>query len=262
EIDDIYQDPKGDVWIRTNSGLNRFHNGTFRLYTTKDGLPDNRITAIARSYSPGLWVQTPAGLARWEGERFTTPDAATSIGPARRAMLRDRAGAFWLGGLTDRGLLRVRHGQVTYFSKREGLADDSVVALFEDRAGSVWVGTLQGGVTRISSQDRLTTWSTRDGLANNHVKAFFEDDDGALWIGTHGGGLSRLKNGRLATISSRQGLYNDIIFAIVNDDEGNLWMNCNRGIWRTSLQELNDVADGRRATVTSFAYGVADGMLS
>jgi signal transduction histidine kinase len=39
-------------------------------------------------------------------------------------------------------------------------------------------------------------------------------------------------------------------------------MSCNKGIWRTSLSELNEVADGRRAAVTSFAYGVADGMLS
>ena len=39
-------------------------------------------------------------------------------------------------------------------------------------------------------------------------------------------------------------------------------MNCNKGIWRSSLKELHEVADGRRATVTSFGYGVADGMLS
>ena len=39
-------------------------------------------------------------------------------------------------------------------------------------------------------------------------------------------------------------------------------MNCNTGIWRTSLKQLNDVADGRRTSVDSFVYGVADGMLS
>ena len=34
-------------------------------------------------------------------------------------------------------------------------------------------------------------------------------------------------------------------------------MNCNSGIWRASLNELNEVADGRRTTVESFGYGVA-----
>ena len=83
-----------------------------------------------------------------------------------------------------------------------------------------------------------------------------------MWIGTHGGGLSRFKDGRFATISARQGLYNDDIFQILEDDDANLWMNCNTGIWRTSLRQLNEVADGRRTAVESFAYGTADGMLS
>src|SRR6185436_41527 len=39
-------------------------------------------------------------------------------------------------------------------------------------------------------------------------------------------------------------------------------MNCNTGIWRTSLKQLNEVADGGRTAVESFAYGTADGMLS
>ena len=134
-------------------------------------------------------------------------------------------------------------------------------ALFEDRRGSLWVGTLRNGVTRISD-GQMTSWSTRDGLAANHVKVFYQDAAGTLWIGTHGGGLSRFKDGRFATISARQGLYNDDIFQILEDDDANLWMNCNTGIWRTSLTQLNEVADGRRTAVESFAYGTADGMLS
>ena len=108
----------------------------------------------------------------------------------------------------------------------------------------------------------MTSWSTRDGLAANHVKAFYEDASGTLWIGTHGGGLSRFKDGRFANISARQGLYNDNIFQILEDDDANLWMNCNTGIWRTSLKQLNEVADGGRTAVESFAYGTADGMVS
>ncbi|MBA2301612.1 MAG: hypothetical protein H0W08_03160, partial [Acidobacteria bacterium] len=68
--------------------------------------------------------------------------------------------------------------------------------------------------------------------------------------------------GRFASVSARQGLYNDDIFSILEDDDGNLWMNCNTGVWRTSLEQINAVADGRRASVESFAYGTADGMLS
>ena len=44
------------------------------------------------------------------------------------------------------------------------------------------------------------------------------------------------------------------IFQILEDDDGNLWMNCNTGIWRTSVEQLNEVADGRRTAVESFGY--------
>src|SRR4029450_5984399 len=108
----------------------------------------------------------------------------------------------------------------------------------------------------------MTSWSTRDGLAANHVKVFYQDAAGTLWIGTHGGGLSRFKDGRFANISARQALYTCHILQILEDDDPTLWMNCNTGIWRTSLRQLNEVADGRRTAVESFAYGTADGMLS
>ena len=176
------------------------------------------------------------------------------------AVVEDRSGTLWLG-IHDGGLIRVRDGHATHLTTKDGLADDSVVALFEDRRGRLWVGTLRNGVTRISD-GQMTSWSTLDGLAANHVKAFYEDAAGTLWIGTHGGGLSRFKDGRFATISARQGLYNDEIFQILEDDDANLWMNCNTGIWRTSLRQLNEVADGGRTAVESFAYGTADGMLS
>src|ERR1700761_3504624 len=39
-------------------------------------------------------------------------------------------------------------------------------------------------------------------------------------------------------------------------------MSCNRGIYRVSKQDLNAFADGKRTTITSVAYGNADGMLN
>jgi signal transduction histidine kinase len=206
-------------------------------------------------------VYTESGLARWTHDRFVqAKDLAGLPWDRVTAVVEDRSGTLWLG-IHDGGLIRVRDGHATRLTTKDGLADDSVEALFEDRRGSLWVGTLGNGVTRISDGE-MTSWSTRDGLAANHVKVFFQDAAGILWIGTHGGGLSRFKDGRFASISARQGLYNDQIFQILEDDDANLWMNCNTGIWRTSLRQLNEVADGGRTAVESFAYGTADGMLS
>ena len=259
-VGSIFQDVEGSVWAETGHGLTRFVNGAFKVLTTSDGLPGGRIR-LASSADRFPLVYTESGLARWTHDRFVQANDLAGLPWDRvTAVLEDRSGTLWLG-IHDGGLIRVRDGHATHLTTKDGLADDSVEALFEDRRGSLWVGTLRNGVTRISD-GQMTSWSTRDGLAANHVKVFYEDAAGTLWIGTHGGGLSRFKDGRFATISARQGLYNDQIFQILEDDDANLWMNCNTGIWRTSLKQLNEVADGSRTAVESFAYGTADGMLS
>jgi signal transduction histidine kinase len=260
-IGSILPDRAGSVWVETRRGLSRFANGAFRIMTPTDGVPPGRTRTIAAGANGFPLIYTGAGLARWTGDRFVPVSDVAEV-PWDRVidLLEDRSGTLWVG-IHDGGLMRIRGGQVTSLTKRDGLADDSVLTLFEDRAGSVWVGTLRGGASRIAG-GRITSWSTADGLPANHVKTFYQDAAGTLWIGTHGGGLARFKDGKFGTISARQGLYNDDIFRILEDGDANLWMNCNTGIWRNSLRQLNDVADGRRASVESFAYGTADGMLS
>jgi len=262
DVGSIFQDAAGSIWVISGGGLSRFADGAFKVFTTSDGRSDNRIRGLARSFDGMAWAFSGSILARWHRDRFVeVVDSAGLPWDRVYSLLRARDGTLWLGMREDGGLIRVRDGHRTHLTKKDGLADDSVLALFEDRSGSLWVGTLKSGITRISGE-QMTSWSTGDGLAANHVKAFYQDADGALWIGTHGGGLSRFKDGKFANISTRQGLYKDDIFQILEDDEANLWMNCNSGIWRTSLAQLNEVADGQRTSVESFAYTTADGMLS
>jgi len=256
----IVQDGEGSVWVEAGRGLTRFVNGVFKTLTTNEGVPGGRMR-VASGADRFPLVYSGNGLARWTHDRFVPAKHVAGLPWDRvNTVVEDRTGTLWLG-THGGGVIRVRDGHATPLTTKDGLADDSVEALFEDRQGNLWVGTLSNGVTRISN-GRMTSWSTRDGLAANQVKAFYQDTLGTLWIGTHGGGLSRFKDGRFATVSTRQGLYNDQIFQILEDDDANLWMNCNTGIWRTNLKQLNEVADGSRTAVESFSYGAADGMLS
>jgi signal transduction histidine kinase/ligand-binding sensor domain-containing protein len=257
----IFQDAANSTWLITGGRLNRFADRTFKVVTRRDGMPDDAVRGIADSADGLAWVYSGSRLLRWQHDRFVEVEGVSGLPWDRvTSLLRDRSGTLWLG-ISEGGMIRVRGGERTHLTKKDGLADDSVLKVFEDRAGNIWVATLRNGVTRIS-QGAMTSWSVVDGLAANHVKAFHEDSTGTLWIGTHGGGLSRFKDGRFSNISTRQGLYKDDIFQILEDDDGNLWMNCNSGIWRTSLAQLHEVADGKRPTVESFGYGTADGMLS
>ena len=79
---------------------------------------------------------------------------------------------------------------------------------------------------------------------------------------TYDGGLGRFKDGRFHRYTTQVGMSDNGVFQILEDNAGNFWMSCNRGIHRVRKQELHDLAEGRRKTITSVAYGTADGMLN
>jgi ligand-binding sensor domain-containing protein/signal transduction histidine kinase len=255
----IYEDSTGRLWIGTDEGLSQFTNGAFTTYSKSDGLTATIVRSIGEDTTGNLWFGTREGLSRFRAGRFETWTTGQGLSSNNvYTVLGDRAGNVWAGTM-GAGLNRLRDGRIKVFTTQDGLADANVLALYQDREDNLWIGTRSGGMSRFQD-GRFTSWSTKDGLASNHVLSFYEDRAGSLWVGTHGGGLVRFKGGTFKTITTRDGLYDNLAFQILDDDLGNLWMIANKGIYRANLQELNDFADGKKASVTSFSYGVADGM--
>jgi diguanylate cyclase (GGDEF)-like protein len=268
----VYEDREGTLWIGTEGGgLNALRGGQLTAYSTKDGLSNDTVFAIVQDRAGDVWVGTDHGLNRLRGGRFESfhaaPDPAEP-GVRHRddgmsndsvlALHEDRAGALWIGTYAG-GLNRYQDGRFTAFTTRQGLAHDTVNVIYEDRAGALWIGTRGGGLDRYRD-GRFEHFTTRQGLSDDLVFALHEDAEGALWIGTYGGGLNRYKDGRFAVVTRRQGLHDDVIHRILDDGEGHLWLSGNRGIFRVSKRELDEVADGRRPSLTSAVFGIADGM--
>jgi ligand-binding sensor domain-containing protein len=66
----VLSDSKKDLWIGTDNGLKRSHQGKSFLYTVKEGLKDNRIRAICEDREGTLWVGTDKGNENQWGFRF------------------------------------------------------------------------------------------------------------------------------------------------------------------------------------------------
>ncbi len=258
----IRQDAAGDVWMGTwDTGVSRLSGGKITNYSVRDGLPSRSVMAIFEDRAGELWVSghhpSNGGLRVFRNGRFVDPGLAILPDQSQVAVIcEDRAGALWFG--IQWGLVRFANGQSTRYGPESGLVPTDVRAIVEGRDGSLWIGGF-GGLSRFDGT-QFTGWTERDGLPSNSVRALYEDADGALWIGTYDGGLGRFKDGRFARITTREGLFNNGAFQILEDDFGNFWMTSNRGLYRVSKHELDDVADGRRATVTSVAYGESDGL--
>lgn len=254
----ILQTRSGAVWVGTwGGGVNRYENGAFRPYRYADGLPSDHVTSLYEDRSGRLWVGTTAGLTYLENGRFRSYVGGDgALQGSVWAIHEDRDNNLWFA--TDTGLVKQQNGRFTRYTSHEGLSNDRVTTLFEDAAGMLWIGTFQG-LTRLNQGD-FTSYTQRDGLFGSYVRAIYQDVDGALWIGTYDSGLYRLKNGRLTRYTRRDGLHDNGVFQILEDDTGHLWMGSNRGIYRVRRKELNDFAEGRRRSITSFALGIKDGL--
>lgn len=195
------------------------------VWQTEQGLPQNTIQAICQTRDGYLWLGTQEGLARFDGVRFSvfdksnTPELTQNIILALRE---DRQGSLWVG-VQGGGLLRLKEGRFTAFTRKDGLASDRVRALYVDHEGAVWIGTTGGGVSRFRD-GRFTTFTTKNGLSNDQVVAISEDRTGNLWIGTYGGGLNRFRDGTFTTFGKKDGLSGDQVSSILADREGNLWI--------------------------------------
>lgn len=254
----ILEDRSGNLWIGTyGGGLNRLRDGHITKFTTKDGLPDDAITALMEDRRGTLWVGTRRGLSRLADGKFRPLGAgdAASRAPVR-ALAERRDGSLWIGTYCA-GVLRLLEGEMSRYGREQGLSHECVQALFEDSRGDLWVGTDGGGLNRLDG-DRfvaVATDSLPGGVLSLHESA------GVLWVGTDAG-LCRITGDRSACFGPREGLVDDIVYQILDDALGSFWLSCNKGIYRVARRDLEELAAGRRTSLTSVAYGRADGMRS
>jgi signal transduction histidine kinase/ligand-binding sensor domain-containing protein/CheY-like chemotaxis protein len=239
-VNHLLEDPSGDLWVSTNGGLTRRHNGVFATLTTADGLPSDLVNSTHLGPDGSLWIATDSGLALLRDGRIQRVTAGGgSEPPDARAVEVDASGDLWV--TSNLGLYRYRNGRFDHFTRADGLPDDRCWVLLLASDGALWVGT-EGGLASYRG-GVFTSLTTRDGLPDPFVHAMWEDRNHNLWVGTEDSGLSRLSGGHFETLGERDGLTQNHVRAIYEDREGNLWVGTNGG--------LNQLRDGKLSAYTT-----------
>jgi ligand-binding sensor domain-containing protein len=110
--------PDGTQWYGTDKGIAK-HTGTrtldnWTVFTTKDGLVDNFVQAIAIDTMGRLWFGTKGGVSVFDGSSwisYTRNDGLKSINI--QCITVDKDGIIWLG--TDNGVMCWGNGEFTVF---------------------------------------------------------------------------------------------------------------------------------------------------
>ena len=140
----LRDDDTGALWVGTDSGLHRRDNDArWQRLGVSDGLPSQRIRALAQDRQGRVWTATTAGIALCAG------DDVTRIGPPLlpdgpfTSLLVDGSGHVWIGSLAD-GAWRFDGTGYRHLSARDGLPGSAVWDLFPGPEGTVWVATDHG----------------------------------------------------------------------------------------------------------------------
>ena len=217
----------GAVWIASGGGLlhvNPSIPGSSRWWTTADGLPDHRLTAIAR-WADGVVVGTEGGsiihlgLPDPSGDRETLLDlrSVVSLGTSRISDLAVDDGLLWVAtwgegvfvgdpadpaGFRALGPARgLRARRITSLARLDG-------ELIAGTAGAgLWVRSDDGG-------SRL--FVARGGLISDFILTTERVGDRVVLGGP--GGISRYRRGVLQTFPGGERLPGGVVRAIADDD--------------------------------------------
>jgi len=117
----IHEDTKGNLWLATNGGLNKFDPNTekFELFTEEDGLPTNFIASILEEDDGNFWLSTRNGLSHMRFNHddgtvdFVNYDSQDGLGGTdfiALVALKTTDGTFYFGG--DHGLNEFTSGKI------------------------------------------------------------------------------------------------------------------------------------------------------
>ena len=159
EINHIFQDRKGFIWVGAQNGLYRYDGYRVKQYRNTPEQPhvlaSNIVRTIAQDAEGQLWVGTRKGLTMMtahseENEEHHFLDFPNS--DIVNCILFTRSGDVWIG--TEGGLYGKHRGKDADFTlycdqkKNSKVPHCSVNSLMEDSEGYIWIGTWDKGLYR------------------------------------------------------------------------------------------------------------------
>jgi ligand-binding sensor domain-containing protein/signal transduction histidine kinase len=245
------------------SSTTRAEQLPLRVYTSADGLGQNRVKRIVRDSRGFLWFCTADGLSRFDGYRFTTYDTSQGLPyPSINDLLETRKGVYWLasngGGVFRFNLSEGAHdrGGAPENAKDTQARSRFVVyklgdtprmnrpnRLFEDAAGRIWAGTDDG--LFVLDESAGTDAFQRVEFENARrdavipVWAFAEDDERRLWVATSAGLWRREPDGRIVAFPVRPHIPG-AVWDVVKDASGRMWVGHSNGLLIFKLPDAHE----------------------
>lgn len=250
QVNSIFQDDQGFIWIGTLSGLNKYDGYRVKTYYHESGdaqsLLNNSILWMAAGPDNKIWINTGEGISLYDQQ-------TESFGPATqyteelqtedvfiRTLQKDGNGDTWFV-IQDRGLVKLPEGsgQIVIASGSVGsdirIASNDVTDITSDEEGNIWIIHAHGMIEVIDIRANRVT--RKFGLPDSVFPEatgfwFYIDEDKDAWIYTmdEPNGLFFLNttSGETRHFGERE-LTSEVVRDIVQDENGKIWIGADHG---------------------------------
>lgn len=252
-VESLLADRQGNLWVGTDSGLNRLRRKILFAFGQNEGLGYGAVQGMAELTPALVLVAKPNdGLYRWDGRHFARMNGNGWSGSNAQfhSLIRAKDGSCWVGGAG--GLLHLRYPMApTNEVSVAALAGQNVIALAKDQQGRLWAGTREGQLW----QEQGTHWVAQKDLWQTHgISAIVPEADGSVWLGTQGDGLYHFHDQARKHFEKGSGLLSNSIRTLYQDNRGTLWIG-------TAGGGLSRLDNGRITTLTT-REGLPDNTIS
>lgn len=271
-LQDIFEDSRGDLWIATVNGLNRVlatnikeaisSKGqkqkpafTFHKYQfdSRDqvSLANNDVITIFEDSQGIVWLGTYSGVSQynWFTNQFDVHEFFEDISktPNSQNLYIDPQGMAWIGN-GENGLLKYdfdKEMPIKNVKANEPFASDYICTLFSPDDRHLYLGTLDGVSVLDMKTNAVRNFSLPEKYKNYFSRSIFKDQQGRIWLGTEFG---------LFVIFEKDGtclpLFNDprnpnslsdnAVNQVYEDSKGGIWITTFKGLNRIKKASSNN----------------------
>jgi len=186
----IYQDQKNVYWFGSwETGVYKYDGKTLMHYTTKHGLPHNRIDEIKEDESGNIYFTSchpNSTITRFDGNTFTTLAATPSTDWQLKST------DLWFKYSYGNEKVYRYDGATLHelqLPKPSNLFNNfEIYSIYKDKKGNIWFGTNPSGACRYDGKS--FDWITEEDVTEfrdegaNGVRSIAEDKNGDFWFNT------------------------------------------------------------------------------
>ncbi len=222
QVNCLYQDSTGYLWIGTDAGIGVFDGIVFKIISKRDGLASNDVRAITQDESGNFWFACyDGGLTRFDGSKFTSYTTKNGLhSNFIRRLYYSRTYRTLFVGAND-GFYTLKDGRFEFYGKANGkLAEEHEILWFLEAKGFVYVFPFKDYLLKFypetkeirQRKEKMYDSSTWCGLSS----AVVTSNGDTIWNGL----IISTKTGIKRFHPVKSGL----AFNLSEDDGGNVWI--------------------------------------